>query len=200
VLWLLLFVLFLGILIGLLLFWFRHHRVPPIPPVLPPCPPPAIPDQFDAPTLASTIGSRLAGTTANGAVLTSPIGTQVVWVDAGDEILVHLDSVQARILDRMVLLSVDLECDQTGRTPLVVSFALGNATDPAGLVAVTDEYPRGEGALAARWGEAVQAALWATLLGIAKDHATERGLAPLGISAATGTLTLLAGSPIGAGA
>ena len=61
---------------------------------------------------------------------------------------------------------------------------------------MTDEYPRGEGSLAARWGEAVQAALWSTLLGLAQDHASERGKAPSGISAATGVLTLHAGDAI----
>jgi len=143
---------------------------------------------------------RLAGTPANGAASAAPVANQVIWVDAGDEVLVHLDSVQTRILDRVVVISIDLESDQSGRTPLIVSFALGTATDPAGLVAVTDEYPRGDGSLAARWGEAVQAALWSTLLGIAQEHATERGKAPAGIVAATGVLTLYTGDPIGAGA
>ena len=112
--------------------------------------------------------------------------------------MAHLDSIQVRILDRIVLISIDLESDQTGRTPLIVSFALGNASDRAGLVAVTDEYPRGDGSLASRWGESVQAALWTTLLGIAQDHAVERGKAPAGISASAGVLTLHAGPPLGA--
>jgi hypothetical protein len=192
-------VLVIVLLVGILIGWLiarRRATAPPPPPPLPACPPPKIPDQFDQATLSSTVGVRLAGTPANGAAPVAP-GNQVVWVDSGDEVLVHLDSVQTRILDGMVLISVDLESDQSGRTPLIVSFALGTATDPAGLVAVTDEYPRGDGSLAARWGEAVQAALWSTLLGIAQDHATERGKAPVGISAASGVLTLHAGEPIG---
>ncbi len=198
--WWLFAILLIGILFGLLLarWWLYHPPAPPPPP--PACPPPKIPDHFDAPTLSSALGVRLTGTSANGAALAGPIGNQVVWVDAGDEVLVHLDSIQIKILDRMVLISLDLESDQSGRTPLIVSFALGNATDPAGLVAVTDEYPRGGGSLAARWGEAVQAALRSTLLGIAQEHAAERGKAPVGISAAPGTMTLHAGDPIGAGA
>ena len=190
-LWVFGIVLVIGILIG---WWLaRRTHVGPAPPV---CPAPAIPDTFDESTLATTLAVRLVGTTANGAALAAPPGNQVVWVDAGDEVLVHLDSIQTKVLDRMVLISVDLETDQTGRTPLIVNFALGNATDPAGLVAVTDEYPRGEGALAARWGDAVQAALWSTLLGLAQDHASERGKAPSGISASTGALTLHAGDAI----
>jgi hypothetical protein len=201
VFWLVLVIaLLIGVLIGLLLARLRRPQPPPPPPPPPPpqCPPPKIPDNFDPPTLSSTISVRLAGTPANGAAA-APVANQVIWVDAGDEVLVHLDSVQTRILDRVVLISIDLESDQSGRTPLIVSFALGSATDPAGLVAVTDEYPRGDGSLAARWGEAVQAALWSTLLGIAEEHATERGKAPAGIVAAPGVLTLYTGDPIGAG-
>ncbi len=190
-------VLLIGILIGLLLARLRQPP-PSSPPPPPPGPQPQIPDNFDPSSLSSTISVRLAGTPANGSALTTPVGNQVIWVDSGDEVLVHLDSLQSRILDRLVVISIDLESDQSGRTPLIVSFALGNATDPAGLVAVTDQYPRGDGSMAARWGEAVQAALWSTLLGIAQDHAAERGKAPSGISAAPGVLTLHAGDPIGA--
>ncbi len=194
-------ILLIGILIGLLLgFWLRrgHHHLPPPPPPPPTGPPTTIPDNLDPVALGQALGTRLAGTPANGAVLPGAIGNQVVWVDGGDEVLVHLDSIQTNILDRMVLISIDLESDQTGRTPLIASFALGDASDPAGLIAVTDEFPRGDGALAARWGEAVQAALWSTLLLLAQEHALERGKSPTGISAAAGTLTLHAGQPIGA--
>jgi hypothetical protein len=92
----------------------------------------------------------------------------------------------------MLLLSVDLETDQTGRTPLVVALALGNADDPAGLVATTDELPHGNGLLASRWGKPLQDAVWASLLGLATDHAEERGLAPQSITASAGTLQLSA--------
>lgn len=197
--WLIFIVLLVGILIGLLIgIWFyrRPPEPPPPPPPPPPpsCPPPKIPDQFDPATLSSAIGVRLVGTPASGAILSAPIGNPVIWVDSGDEVLVHLDSIQTRILDRMVIVSIDLESDQSGRTPLIVNFALGSSTDPAGLVAVTDEYPYGDGSLAARWGEAVQAALWSTLLALAQEHAAERGKSPVGLSAAAGTLTLHAGA------
>jgi hypothetical protein len=190
--WLVVAVLLIGIVIGLLLaFWFFR---PPAPPP-PPGPLPKIPDQFDAPALSSALEVRLQGTPADGRAAPAAVSNQVLWVDSGDEVLVHLDSIQARILDKLLLVSIDLESDQTGRTPLIVGFALGSATDPAGLVATTDEYPRGDGRLAARWGEAVQAALWSTLLNLSQEHAAERGKAPVGISASPGALTLHAGNP-----
>jgi hypothetical protein len=158
---------------------------------------PAIPDAIDERTLGVLLGTRLAGTTAaDGSGATSSAPQKVIWVEQGDEVLVHLDSIAVRIMDGIVLVSVDLETDQTGRTPLVVSFSVGSGNDPAGLVAVTEDFPRGNGLLASRWGRALQAAAWASLLGIATDHATERSSAPLGIAAVAGTLSLKAGAPL----
>jgi hypothetical protein len=100
------------------------------------------------------------------------------------------------VLDGLILVSVDLETDQTGRTPLICAFAVSSGSDPAGLIATTDEYPRGDGRLAASWGPQLQQALWSSLLSLANDHASERGLAARGISATAGTLKLSAGAPI----
>jgi hypothetical protein len=41
----------------------------------------------------------------------------------------------------------------------------------------------------------VQSALWSSLLGLVNDHARERALEPLGITAAAGALQLVAGQP-----
>lgn len=162
-------------------------------------PPLKIPDRLDERTLATEIARRLYGTPADGGP--PPPNTPakaVIWVDHGDEVLVHLDAIHTRVMDRMLLVSVDLETDQTGRATMVVPLAIGNAADPAGLVAVTDEYPRGNGVLASRWGHVLQTAVWSSLLEIASDHAAERGATPLGISAAPGAIVLHAGSPLSA--
>lgn len=153
-----------------------------------------VPDQFDENGLASALSGRLAGTPVDPASFSRSNAKAVVWIDSGDEVLVHLDSIRTQIHDRALLISVDLETDQTGRTPLVTAFALGNANDPAGLIAVADELPRGNGMLASRWGKILQEALWTSLLGIALDHANERLAAPIGISASKGTLQLHTGS------
>jgi hypothetical protein len=152
-----------------------------------------IPDQLDEKALAAALMTRLAGTPADGSPpAPAPAARPVIWVDKGDEVLVHLDSISTRIAGQRLLVSVDLETDQTGRTPLVVAFALGPG-DGAGLLAATDELPRGNGMLAARWGPTVQAAAWASLLMLAQDHASERGTAPLGLALAGGQLHLQAG-------
>lgn len=198
---LLLLVLLLGIAIGLMLAWVRHRRHHPPPPPPPPCPPYKIPDRLGETDLTTQISVRLTGTTANGVPLpATPAGTppptKVIWVDHGNEVLVHLDSTAVRILDRVVLVSVDLESDQTGRTPLVCSFAVSGAGELGGLVATTDELPRGLGSLASAWGQQLQSAVWSSLMGLANDHAAERSLTPRALSAAAGTLTLHAGAAL----
>ncbi len=110
----------------------------------------------------------------------------------------NLDSTSTMITGQMVLVSIDLESDQTGRTPLVVAFALP-PSEEAGLVAATDEYPRGNGLLASRWGPVVQAAAWSAMLTLASDHASERGLAPLGLAVTGGQLHLIAGQALSVG-
>src|SRR5271157_2587494 len=145
---LLLVILVVGIWIGLILSRFLGGH-PPVP--QPPCPEPPpggykIPDQLNETGLTAALSVRLMGTPANGvpaaagSSATAP-ASKVVWVDHGNEVLVHLDSTAVRILDRMVLVSVDLETDQTGRTPLVCSFAVSGAGELGGLVATTDELP-----------------------------------------------------------
>jgi hypothetical protein len=164
------------------------------PPGCPPgCPPPKIPDRFDERTLASALNVRIAGTPSDGSLPPDQLPSKIVWTDYGDEVLIHLDSLQTKIVQGKLLASVDLETDQTGRTPLVVAFALGATNDPAGLVATTETYPRGNAMLASRWGQAVQAAIWSALLDLAQTHAVERSGAPRGIAALDGALQFLAG-------
>jgi len=155
-----------------------------------------IPDTFNEQSLASALSQHLAGNAANGAGILATGAKAVIWIDRGDEVLVHLDSVRTKINDRLLLVSVDLETDQTGRASLIVALALGNATDPAGLIASTDELPRGNGMLAARWGKALQNAVWGSLLAVASAHASERLGAPVAISAAAGVLRFTSGAAV----
>lgn len=155
--------------------------------------PPKVPDSLDPKSLAGVLAFRIAGSPADGSNIQSAFSTPVIWVDRGDEVLVHLESLRAHISDRLLLVSVDFETDQTGRTPLVAVFAVGAPDDPAALVAVTDEFPRGNGVLVARWGYVFRDAVWAALLSLAADHARERLASPIGISASKGTLLLHSG-------
>jgi hypothetical protein len=153
--------------------------------------------QLDPGNLAAELTTRLGGRPADGSrPRPGNPPFQVVWVDAGDEVLVHLESIAVRITGRNLLVSVDLETDQTGRMPLIVSFALGNGSDAAGLVAATDDLPKGNGLLAARWGRILQNAIWASLLGIGQDFAGGQGAAPRALTISNGLLNIQAGPPL----
>jgi hypothetical protein len=157
----------------------------------------AVPDSIAGADLAELLRPRLSGAPAGSATTTSAAAAPpaaVVWVDGGDEVLVHLDSLTTQVVGDTALVAIDLETDQTGRTTLVVVFAM-ETTGGAGLVAATDELPRGNGLLAARWGAAVRDAAWSALLSLAGDHASQSGLAPNGLAIANGQLQLNAGAP-----
>jgi hypothetical protein len=158
--------------------------------------PPDVPANLDPRPLVGAMAPLLAGAPADGT--TTPAGSPaaVVWVDGGDEAVAHLDSLTARILDGAVVMSLDLETDQTGRAPVVARFAVAGAQDTAGLVAATDEVAGGHPVLAARWGAAVQNAMWAALLGLAGEHAAANGLSPAGISAVAGAVRLHLEAPV----
>jgi hypothetical protein len=156
-----------------------------------------IPDKLDASTLARELSLRIAGGPADGSIPALPASRTVIWVDSGSEVVAHLDSLRTRLLRGTLLVSIHLETDQTGCSPLVVALNLSaDPHDPAGLVATTDEYPRGEGQLAARWGRPLQTAVWASLLSLAQDYAAERSGTPQSITITEGALTLQAGPPL----
>lgn len=161
---------------------------------------PDVPAKLDPRPLATALAPILAGRPADGS---APAGANqakapkaVIWVDGGDEVLAHLDSLAIRVLDGAVVMSLDLEDDTTGRAPVVVRFAVSSANDDAGLIGATDEVAGGNPAFAARWGQAVQNAAWAALLGLAKEHATAQGQAPRGISAVAGAVRLHLEAPV----
>lgn len=124
--------------------------------------------------LTSLLVERMAGTLSSvGEAPDKPTGHAVVWVDHGDEVLVHLDSIQTKLAHGVLLIAVDLETDQTGRQTLVVALAPGKNPDDE-LTLVTEQLPRGHAELGARWGHILQDALFAALEDMALTHAQER--------------------------
>ncbi len=95
---------------------------------------------------------------------------RVVWNDGGDELLLHLDSLRTRFSRDALSVGLDVETDQTGRQPVQVVFSLAGDAGQA-LVAATEELPRGDERVVARWGRALQDALWAVLVGAAQQQA-----------------------------
>lgn len=112
----------------------------------------------------------------------------VVWVDAGDELLVHRNSLKVRFGLGVIVVSVDVETVETGRQRLAVPLALGargESSSPSwssGLVAVTSREPYTHPLLAARWGRILQDAVWSALVATVTRHVGGRGLVARGIS------------------
>lgn len=150
-----------------------------------------IPRRLDQATLTEALARRLAGDAIEKPLTPkSVVPPAVIWTDGGDEVLVHLDSIKAVIQARTIVVAVDLQTDQTGRQTLVMPFAVGGARDPAGLLAVTEDLPRGDGLLVGRWGAVLQNAVWGALLGMVDDYAGRLNQIPFGFTAAAGQLTL----------
>lgn len=148
--------------------------------------------QMSESELTTELRQHLAGSPLDTVTDASGLGAppdRVIWVENGHELLVHLDSLVARVRPGLVLVSLDMEADQAGRTTVVVPFAVTESEDDEGsLVAVTEERPRGDPAVVAHWGTTIQEAVWATLLGIAGTAAEQRGHLPTAIAAADGML------------
>ena len=89
---------------------------------------------------------------------------RVVWSYRGNEATVRPSSLRIAVADGLILVGLTLETDQTGPQELTSVFAVGSEKQPAGLLAVTEDRPRGHGDLAATFAEAVIATCWRGLL------------------------------------
>jgi hypothetical protein len=143
---------------------------PPKP--LPPggvAPPVTIPGSAVEPLTIAALGARYAA-------VGHPAAAQVIWQDADGEVLVHLDQTKVVMFPGLILVALTLETDETGKGQLVVPFAVGSPTSPAGLLVATEQRPRGPDQLVDRWGESAIAAAWLALLDLAHGLALQSGV------------------------
>lgn len=124
---------------------------------------------------------------------------RVLWRHAGSELLVVPGRLQVRLSEGLLAISLPVQCDQTGDAMVHVSFAIGSARRPAGLVATTEERPRGPDVVVDLWGERVVAYLWRSLLELLESLAAESGrdedgapLLPAAMQASANGLTVQA--------
>lgn len=151
-----------------------------------------VPDSLDESGLAARLRAALVGHSATS----TGDEAAVLWEDRGDQVLVHVASLQVRMVQQVLVVAVDMETDQTGRAPLILRFLFGATTDAAGLVPATEDLPHGNPILAARWGRIFQDVIWAGVLGTARDHAAERDSVPKFIHVLDGHITLQSSAPV----
>lgn len=169
---------------------YRHRDADE--PVSPrPTRPPLVPNRITTQQLDGLVAVRMAGSPADGSRDEVGRESAVVWVDAGDELIVHLASLRARVVGDAVLFAVDVECDQTGRQTVVVPFALGSDAS-GGILLAAEDRPRGPEPIVGRWGASLQQALYASLVDLSELHAIERGGRPKALYVRDGALELVA--------
>ena len=102
-------------------------------------------------------------------------GPEVIWVDGDNELLVRAEKVRVVFRTGFVLIGVQVFCEQTGESELVVPFATGTSEEPLGLILATEPAPRGPAALVERWGDPILASAWKALLEVARAVAAAAG-------------------------
>lgn len=152
----------------------------------------SVPDSVDEAALAQLLRRALAPIAAKA----GGDGITLLWDDGDSQALVHLHRLAVTMVKRLLIVSVEFETEQTGIAPLIVTFGLGSTQDKAGLIAVTDEQPRGHPLLVARWGAAWRDALWSALIATARRHANERKRVPGALHVLDGHIRFIASEPI----
>lgn len=104
----------------------------------------------------------------------------VLWADRGDRVLVHAADVKVRLADAGLSVEVPLETAETRRETLTVTLAIAAHPAAPDAVALTSARPVGDERLAARWGHAVQEAVFTALLETLADAAHHARAKPRG--------------------
>ncbi|HVE80351.1 MAG TPA: hypothetical protein VNA89_15910 [Gemmatimonadaceae bacterium] len=124
----------------------------------------------------------------------------VVWTDGDAEAVLYPELLRLALRPGFVLLEARFATDQTGErpVPLIVPFSVGSTSHDAALVAVTEDAPRGDPVLAARWGTLTQDALWSAVLAAGADRRppARPALALIGLYAETDALVYLFAPPV----
>lgn len=123
---------------------------------------------------------------------------QVIWEQAGSELLIHLKRTRVAVLDGLILVGIIVESIETERSEVIVPFAVGRPERLAGMVVATEPVPRGPTAIIDRWGDALIAFAWQVLVDVINTIAARTGvdtigapLVPGAIVAANGTLRVI---------
>lgn len=100
----------------------------------------------------------------------------VLWQEGPDELLVEVSALRVEVGEGTVVVTIPVRCNEIPRQRGVVqvSFAVGTAQRPAGLLAAASE-PVGPPVVVRRWGEALTALAWQGMLDAAGGVAAATG-------------------------
>ncbi len=99
----------------------------------------------------------------------------VMWREGESDLLLNPRALKSVLAEGIVAFSLPVSCDQAPESLVHMSFFVGSPKRPAGLVATTEERPRGDPAVIDVWGEALLAFGWRVLLELAVRLAADSG-------------------------
>lgn len=99
----------------------------------------------------------------------------LLWDDGTNQLLVHLAAASVRTGSGFIDLTLLVECDQTGRVEVVSTFLTATPDRPGGVVWATEDRPRGDATVVNRWGDALVALGWRTLLELLRTVSAAQG-------------------------
>jgi hypothetical protein len=123
-------------------------------------------------TLALTAAIGAAGIDGPDGEPTAP---GVVWVDGENELFVAVTKVQVLLAPGAIAVTLPVSCDQVGQVDVHVTFAVGSPGRPLGMVAATEDRPRGPREVVDLWGEALTAFAWQVVLDVSAGTAAHAG-------------------------
>lgn len=98
-----------------------------------------------------------------GAMAEPGEGAPLLWTKDDNQLVVDAASAEVDTDEGLVVVSLPVRCEQTGDTVVQLGFAVGSATQPAGMVAASGD-PRGPKAVVDVWGEELTALAWHAML------------------------------------
>jgi hypothetical protein len=147
------------------------------------------------------VASAVATRTLGPAELTEALrerlldgGDAALWKDGRARVLIHADDLEIEIHEHGLMVSARLEADEAQGT-VSVALALAGGNDQPDLVAAAEERATGEPALAARWGQALQEAVFAVLVELLEEAARAEGSEAVGLRIRDGALELAVAEP-----
>jgi hypothetical protein len=123
-------------------------------------------------TLAVTAAIGAAGIDGPDGEPTAP---GVVWVDGENELFVAVTKVQVHLAPGAIAVTLPVSCDQVGEADVHVTFAVGAPGRTLGMVAATEDRPRGPREVVDLWGEALTAFAWQVVLDVSAGTAAHAG-------------------------